>query len=406
MTTGAASVTEPRVLPRTLAGSTVLQVVTSLRDTPKARAAVNVAYALVQVGARAIVAGERGELIEELESFGGEWLPFAATAFTPRRRRTDATALEKLSAAERVDIIHARTTSAARTATIATGRNGIHLVTELPDLPRVRMRLAVFSLGALGRGDRIISHSIFNARPMLARCRIPSERVSVIPPSLDLNHFDPASVPPDRVTQLRQAWGIPHGTRIAVVPGAIAPQNGHLTLVGAARILAADGMQGVTFVLAGDDQHHRRFARKFWKRARAGGVDALFRMVGHHTDMAAAYAAADMVVVPYIAAPLDGHLVAEAQAMARPVIASAVGALPENLLAPPRIADELRTGWEVPPGDTAELARAIAAALALDGDAQRAHAARARQFAEYMFSPQRATAATLEVYASLLDSGE
>jgi glycosyltransferase involved in cell wall biosynthesis len=122
--------------------------------------------------------------------------------------------------------------------------------------------------------------------------------------------------------------------------------------------------------------------------------------------MVAVYAAADTVVVPYIAAPLDGHPVAEAQAMARPVIASSVGALSENLLAPPRIAEDLRTGWEVPPGNAAELANAIAAALALDADAQRAHAARARQFAEYMFSPQRATAATLEVYASLLDGDD
>jgi glycosyltransferase involved in cell wall biosynthesis len=406
MTAGAENVTEPRVLPRTLAGSTVLQVVTTLRDAPKARAAVDVARALVQVGARAIVAGERGELIEELESFGGEWLPFMATAFNLRNRRADATALGRLSAAERVDIIHARTAGAARIAKIAIGRNGIHLVTELPDLPAARMRLAIFSLAALSRGDRVISHSMFNARPMIARHRIPPERIGVIPPSLDLTHFDPATVPPDRVMQLRQAWGIPHGARIAVAPGAIAPQNGQLTLVEAARILAGNGMQGVTFVLVGDDQHHRRFVRKFWKRARIGGVDALFRIVGHHADMVAVYAAADTVVVPYIAAPLDGHPVAEAQAMARPVIASSVGALSENLLAPPRNAEDLRTGWEVPPGNAAELANAIAAALALDANAQRAHAARARQFAEYMFSPQRATAATLEVYASLLDGDD
>lgn len=211
MTAGAENVTEPRVLPRTLAGSTVLQVVTTLRDAPKARAAVDVARALVQVGARAIVAGERGELIEELESFGGEWLPFMATAFNLRNRRADATALGRLSAAERVDIIHARTAGAARIAKIAIGRNGIHLVTELPDLPAARMRLAIFSLAALSRGDRVISHSMFNARPMIARHRIPPERIGVIPPSLDLTHFDPATVPPDRVMQLRQAWGFRMG---------------------------------------------------------------------------------------------------------------------------------------------------------------------------------------------------
>lgn len=405
-TIDAADAAGPRALPRTLAGATVLQIVASLGDTPKARAAVNVARALVQVGARAIVAGERGELIEDLESFGGEWLPFTTVGLNPRKRRTNADALDQFVRAERVDVIHARHTAAARVAQATTQRNRFHLVTELPDLSPARLRIAAFSLSAVGRGDRIIAPSMFAAQPVIARQRIAPERVSVVPRSLDLAYFDPTSVPPDRIAHLRQTWGIPHGARIALVPGLIAPQNGHLVLVQAARILADGGLRDVTFVLAGDDQRHRRFARKFWKRARAAGVDALFRMVGEHPDSAANYAAADLVVVPYSAAPIDSRVTAEAQAMARPVIASALGALPESLLAPPRIAEELRTGWEVAPNNAAELAAAIAAGFALNPDAYRAHAARARQFAEYMFSPQRANAATLEVYASLLDSDD
>jgi glycosyltransferase involved in cell wall biosynthesis len=401
----AAEVTLFHAPPRTLAGATVLQMVTALREAQKARAALNVARALVQVGARAIIAGERGELVDELESFGGEWLPFAAAAFGPQQRRIDVDTLSKLVAAERVDIVHARTLGAARIARIVADRNGPRLVTELPDLSAGRMRFAAFSFAALARGDRMISHSLSNARPMMARHRIAPERIGVIAPSLDLSHFDPASVPQERVTQLRQAWGIPHGTRVALVPGEVAPRNGHLTLIGAARILSGAAAPNVTFVLVGDDRR-RRFIRKFWRRARAAGVDSLFRMVGHRDSLVAAYAAADMVVVPYTTAPPDGYVVAQVQAMARPVIASSVGALPENLLAPPRIAEALRTGWEVSPSDTAELARAIATILALDGDGQRALAARARQFAEYTFSTQRATAATLEIYASLLDGDD
>ena len=48
----------------------------------------------------------------------------------------------------------------------------------------------------------------------------------------------------------------------------------------------------------------------------------------------------------------------------------------------------------------------IETALALEPDDYRAHCARARQFAEYTFSPNRAAAATLEIYASLLESPE
>jgi glycosyltransferase involved in cell wall biosynthesis len=177
-----------------------------------------------------------------------------------------------------------------------------------------------------------------------------------------------------------------------------------MVLVDAVRILADEGMTAVTFVLAGDDRRHRRFARNFIKRAREQGVDALFRMVGHHADMPAAYAASDLVVVPATAAPVYGRVVAEAQAMGRPVVVSSVGPLPENVLAPPRVAEELRTGWEVPPGDAAELAQAISAVLSLDDDAYRALSERARQFAESMFSLERAAAATLEIYASVLEN--
>jgi glycosyltransferase involved in cell wall biosynthesis len=64
--------------------------------------------------------------------------------------------------------------------------------------------------------------------------------------------------------------------------------------------------------------------------------------------------------------------------------------------------EDVRTGWVVEPGDAAEFARAIGAALALDDTAYRAMTARARQFAEYMFSPQSVAAAARAVYTSLL----
>ena len=71
---------------------------------------------------------------------------------------------------------------------------------------------------------------------MMQRHRIPPERISVVPRSIDLKYFNPANVPPDDVTRLRRAWGIPHGVRIALVSGRIAPRNGHLVLAKAARI--------------------------------------------------------------------------------------------------------------------------------------------------------------------------
>jgi glycosyltransferase involved in cell wall biosynthesis len=394
----------PRASPRALAGATVMQIVPALRDTLPVRASISVARALVRAGARAIIAGGRGELINELKGFGGEWLPFAAASFNPTQLKVNADALDKFMSVEGVHITHAKSAGAAWSALIAAKRNSIYLITELPDLPRPQMWLGSFYLGALSRGDRVIAHSMYNAGPMIVRHRIPLERINIIPRSIDLTSFSPANVHTERVAALRKAWGIPSDARIVLVPAQIAARNGHLVLTQAARILHRNGMRDVTFVLIGDDRRHRGFVRRFWRAAQEQGVDALFRVVGYHSDMPSAYAAAKVVTLPYISEPIYGRAAAEAQAMARPVVASAIGPLRNNILAAPSVADHLRTGWQVEPGNPKQLAAGISAALALDTSSYRALAARARQFAERKFAPDCAVATTLEIYASLLRS--
>jgi glycosyltransferase involved in cell wall biosynthesis len=64
--------------------------------------------------------------------------------------------------------------------------------------------------------------------------------------------------------------------------------------------------------------------------------------------------------------------------------------------------EELRTGWVVRAGNAGELAQAVRAALALNTTAYEALGARARQFAEFVFSPQSVAEAMRGVYTSLL----
>jgi glycosyltransferase involved in cell wall biosynthesis len=109
--------------------------------------------------------------------------------------------------------------------------------------------------------------------------------------------------------------------------------------------------------------------------------------------------------MPTIEPATDGHIVAEAQALARPVIATETGVLPENLLAPPRATDDMCTGWLVRPDDPISLAQAIGAALTLGDAALHGIGLRARHFAEATFSPQSVAAATLAVYTSVLGGG-
>jgi glycosyltransferase involved in cell wall biosynthesis len=391
-----------RVPRRTLAGATVLQIVPALYEEPDARAAVNVAYALLQAGARALIAADDGPLVGELRAFGGEWIELHNATINPLRLRKNAGVLENLIAAERVDIVHAQSAGGAWSARVAASRIAVWLVTTLPDAPTVGRRLLAPLTAALAQSDRIIAPSNYAVTPVMERYGVAHDLITVIPREIDTVTFDPLAVQPQRSEALRNAWRIPNHARIVLVPGRVAPWNGQIIVPEIARMLTDEGLEGVIFVVVGEHATHRKYARAIMKQAQHHGVDRLLRLTGHCPDMPAALAAADIVAVTAIEPPLLGSVVAQAQAMARPVVTSDVGMLPEHVLVPPRMPEELRTGWVVAPADPVSLAQTLKLALELDSTDYQAMAARARQFAEYMFSAQSAAAATRAVYLSLL----
>ncbi|HEY1312024.1 MAG TPA: glycosyltransferase [Pseudolabrys sp.] len=387
---------------RSLAGATILQLVPALRDDPAGHAAVDIALTLLQSGARAIVAGEGGPLVGELRAFGGEWLPMTTDTFNPLRIRGNAARLAGVIGGERIDIVHAQSAGAAWSALAATHRMPVFLVTSLPDRLSADFWPSTVFIKSLARGDRVIAPSSYVSRAMIERYKIPADRVTVIPRAIDTATFSPAAISADRIAALRRVWGILPDMRVVLVPGRIAPWNGQMSMIDAARLLVGGGNRNIAFVFAGEDRGQARYARSLRRQARLHGIKTLCRFVGHCADMPAAYAVADVVVVPAREPPLTGRAVAEAQAMGRPVVATTVGVLPENVLCPPRMKDELRTGWLVRPGNVGELARATGAALALNVTSYEALGARARQFAEFMFSPQSVAEAIRGVYTSLL----
>lgn len=384
---------------RRLAGATVLQIVSDLDNETGMRRALETSAALQHAGARTIVAGPADTAPEP---FGGgiEWIAFRPAGIFGFRRNIRR--LELILTGERIDIVHAHSAAAAWYALAATDKLPIWVVTTLPETLSPRWWPKGQLQTALGRGDHVIAHSSFAAAPMIRRLRIVSDRVTIIPHPIDARLFDPATMRPERVLALRHAWQVPKGDRVILVPGPITHAGGQDILVQAVRRLPPALIAGLTFMLMGDSSQDTRYARRLTRDVHESGLSQRIRFAGPCRDWPAAIAASDLVVMPTREPLLFGRPIPESQAMARPVVASAVGILPENLLAPPRIPENLRTGWLVQPDDPVDLARALNQALSLDIAAYRALVARARQFAEFMFSPQNTVASVLGVYSRLL----
>lgn len=391
-----------RAKPRSLAGAAVLQVVPALRDDPAGHAAIDIAMTLLQSGARAVIAGDGGPLVGELRAFGGEWLPMATDTVNPLRIRRNARQIADLIAGERIDIVHAQCAGAAWSALDAVRKQPVFLVTSFPDRLAADNWPGTLYRQSLARGDRVIAPSSYVSMAMIERYKIPAGRITVIPRAVDTASFNPAAISSDRIAALRRVWGLLPQMRVVLVSGRVAPWNGQMSMIDAARLLTAGGDRNIAFVFAGEDRSNARYAASLRARARLHGIDTLCRFIGHCPDMPAALAAADVVVVPALQPPISGRAVAEAQAVGRPVVTTSIGMLPENLLAPPRMREELRTGWVVRPGNVGEMANAVRAALALNTTAYEALGARARQFAEFVFSPSSVAEAIRGVYTSLL----
>ena len=168
--------------------------------------------------------------------------------------------------------------------------------------------------------------------------------------------------------------------------GRLIPIKGHLVIL-RALAQARARVPGVTLAVAGRgplEPALKTYAREL-------GLEDAVDFLGFVSPVQRAIENAAIVVVPSLGEGF-GMVALEAMERARPVIASAVGGLPE-------IVSDGETGLVVPAGDAEALADAI---VALAGDLDRAAAmgsvARKRALAE--FPPDRSATRIEELYAA------
>jgi glycosyltransferase involved in cell wall biosynthesis len=255
----------------------------------------------------------------------------------------------------------------------------------------------------MARGDAVIANSHYTADLIRMRYGTPVSRLHVIYRGVDGRQYDPGHVSPARIAALRTDWGIGESARVVLHPARLTSWKGQTVVIEAARLLKQHGgLAGAVFVFAGDSQGRSAYKAALAQAASAAGLEGRIRLVGHVDDMAAAFLTAHVAVVASTEPEAFGRAATEAQAMGTPVIATDIGAPPETVLSPPRVAEDAATGWLVPPSDAGCLADAIGRALALSPEERAAMGARARAHVMEKFSLPVMQQQTLAVYDALL----
>ncbi|MBT3070287.1 glycosyltransferase family 4 protein [Rhodomicrobium sp. Az07] len=392
----------------------ILQVVPELSTGGAERTAIEIAEAVTLGGGKALVISEGGRLEDELAAVGGELIRMSAATKNPAVILANSIRIARIIRERGVSLVHARSRAPAWSAWIAARRAKRTFVTTYHGIYNQKGRVKAFYNGVMGRGDAVICNSEYTARIVRERHPKATNRVGVIYRGLDLERFDPARVSAERVRALRDAWGVPAGKRIVLMPARLTRWKGQRILVEAAALLGArDG--DLVFVLVGDDQGRTPYRAELAALVEAHGLADRVIIAGHCDDMPAAFKASWLTVVPSIEAEAFGRVSIESQAMGCPVIASNIGALPETIAPEPGILASAGAGaisetvpaagqrpWLFEPGNPQALCDSLSTALALDATTLDAFRQHAMDRARSSFSKRALQHQTLAVYDRLI----
>lgn len=188
----------------------------------------------------------------------------------------------------------------------------------------------------------------------------------------------------DEAASARRALAGDGGAPLLLAAGRLAFQKGFDLLLEAMATLHPP-LPDVRLALVGSGPERGSLEREIARR----GLVARVALLGERSDVAGLMRAADLVVLPSRREGLP-YVALEALALERPLVASAVGGIPELVV-------DQETGWLAEPGSVASLAAALARALAAPRRSAEL-ARRGRERVERDFGAAAMAAANADLY--------
>jgi glycosyltransferase involved in cell wall biosynthesis len=380
---------------------TVLLVAPSVDAGAPDAGTVELVRILATHGHHPIVVAGGGRMVPDVLAAGGDFVAMNVASRNPIIMLRNAMMLARLVRKRHCDLIHAHGRAPGWSAYLAARRTGVPFVTSWYKGFREQNPLKRLYNSVMARGDRVIAVGDQIAELIIERYGTPWNRITVIPAGIDLERFDPARMSQARIDAVRNIWGIQRDVRVILVVGRILRRKGHHVVVEAVRRLKEMGLRDFLCVFVGEDQGATRYTGELWDLVLATGTADVIRMSGPIDDLPAAFAAATVVVNAAIQPEGLQRAILEAQAMARPVVVSDLGAGPDVVLAPPAVAEDRMTGLRFSSGDSVALAAAIVRLFSLPQSARSAIGARGRGWVSANFGSAAVVEPTLRLYAEI-----
>jgi glycosyltransferase involved in cell wall biosynthesis len=224
---------------------------------------------------------------------------------------------------------------------------------------------------------------------------IPEKKAAVIPLGFDFDTFTTNGSGPRR---FRREIGVGPGEKLVGIVGRLTTIKNHdLFLEAAARCLADDTMPPVRFVVVGDGELRSELELK----ARELKIARRVTFTGWRRDMDEVYAGLDALMITSINEGTPVTII-EAMALGIPVVATAVGGIPDLIGGEPEgLPKTCERGIMVASGDAAGLVEGLRLILT-DNDMTESIVHRAREFARSRYDVKRLIKDIESLYLSVL----
>ena len=235
--------------------------------------------------------------------------------------------------------------------------------------------------------DRIISVSECARRHYLSKSGVRNSKVTTIHNGIDLSPYRAKSR--NEYRSIRQMLGIAHDALVVITIAVLREQKGIQFLIQAAPLII-ETVPKAHFLIVGAGDHLEPLMRQ----SASIGVGGQVRFLGQRNDIPDILSIADVFVLPTLTEALPTVL-AEAMAAEIPIIASAVGGVPEM------VTDSVN-GLLIPPKNPTELARSCINLLSAP-EKRHAMGAAGREAVSTRFSISKQVQQLEQLYRELFD---
>jgi len=370
----------------------LLQVLPALISGGVERGTVEIARAAAQAGFESLVASAGGPMVRQIEQAGAKHFELPLDSKNPLTIYGNISLLRDIIYRNKVDIVHARSRAPAWSAYYAAKSMNCHFVTTFHGFYSNGFPFKKSYNSIMTKGERVIAISNFIAEHIKSQYKIPDDKIRVVHRGVDMDYFDPEKVDEERVKKLREKWRLTEDWPVIFLPGRITRWKGQEFFI---RALSRVDNMSFYCVMAGDSSGHRKYFQELMKSISLYRMEKNIRLVPAEDDMPAAYKLAHVVVSASQRPEAFGRVVVEAQAMGRPVVATAIGGSKETII-------HGDTGRLVDMITTEEMAQGVKKGISISNEQRERIAVKNRQHIAENFSLDVMCRKTIEVYHELL----